>query len=98
MFPLTELLKAKAKFVWSSQCQHGFDSVKRLLGSSPVLAALRFNRAFMLQVDASQVGTGAVLLQEDKQGVVQPVSFFSKKFNRYQANYSVIEKEALELV
>lgn len=75
-----------------------FDNVKSLLCCSPVLAAPCFDRAFMLQVDVSQVGAGVVLLQGDDQGVVRPVSFFSKKFNRYQSNYSVIEKEALALV
>lgn len=38
------------------------------------------------------------MLQEDDQGVVRPISFFSKKFNRYQFNYSVIQKEALALI
>ncbi|XP_030260635.1 uncharacterized protein LOC115573802 [Sparus aurata] len=50
------------------------------------------------QVDASHVGAGAVLVQADEQGVDRPVSFFSKKFNRHQVNYSVVEKEALALV
>lgn len=44
------------------------------------------------------MGAGAVLLQEDDAGVVRPVSFFSKKFNGYQANFLVIKKEALALV
>jgi len=94
---LTELLKAKVKFVWSFACQQAFDSIKSLLCSSPVLAAPCFDKNLMLQVDARQVGAGAVLLQEDDQGVVRPVSFFSKRFNHYQFNYSVIEKEALAL-
>ncbi len=79
VFPLTELLKAKAKFVWSFECHQAFENVKCLLCSSPVLAAPRFDRAFILHVDASQVGAGAVLLQENDQGVVRPVSFFSRK-------------------
>ena len=41
---------------------------------------------------------GPVLMQSDDQGVVRPVSFFSKKFNRHQLNCSTIEKEALPLV
>lgn len=86
------------KFDWSACCQQAFDNVKMLLCSAPVLAAPCFDRAFMLQVDASQVGAGAVLLQRDDQGLVRPVSFFSKKFNSYQSNYSVIEKEALSLI
>ena len=98
MFPLTELLKAKVKFVWSSECQQAFDNVRSVLCSSPVLAAPCFARAFMLQVHASQVGAGAILLHSDDQGVVRPVSFFSKKFDNYQQNYSIIEKEALSLI
>ncbi len=98
VFPLTELLKTKMKFDWSASCQQAFDNVKLLLCSAPVLAAPCFDRAFLLQVDASQVGAGAVLLQGDDQGLVRPVSFFSRKFNSYQSNYSVIEKEALSLI
>lgn len=99
VFPLTELLKADSKFVWSDECQQAFENVKTLLCSCPVLAAPCFSRPFQLQVDASQVGAGAVLLQGgEEDGVLRPVCFFSRKFNRYQSNYSVIEKEALALV
>ena len=49
-------------------------------------------------MDASNLGAGAVLLQQDATGIERPVSFFSRKFNSYQLNYSVIEKEALALI
>jgi len=98
VFHLTELLRDKVKYTWSVDCQRAFDNVKSLLCSSPVLAAPCFDRPFSLEVDASQVGAGAVLLQGDNEGVVRPVSFFSKKRNCYQKNYSVIEKEALSLI
>lgn len=96
--PLTDLLKSRVKFVWSVQAQCAFDNVKALLCSSPVLPAPQFNKPFTLQVDGSYVGAGAVLLQADVEGVERPVGFFSKKFNSYQLNYSVIEKEALALI
>ena len=63
-----------------------------------MLTAPQFDKPFTLQVDASHVGTGAVLLQADVTRVERPVGFFSKKFNSYQLNYSVIEKEALALI
>lgn len=44
------------------------------------------------------MGAGGVLLQEDEYGIDRPVSFFSRKFNRHQLNYSVVEKEALALI
>lgn len=53
---------------------------------------------FKLEVDASKVGTGAVLLQEDEQGIDHPVSYFSCKFNKHQLKYSTIEKETLALL
>ncbi len=96
--PLTDLLKADVKYVWSSICQQAFSQLKDLLSSAPVLAAPRLDRPFNLQVDASDAGAGAVLLQVDEKGVERPVSYFSKKFKGYQRNYSVIEKEALALV
>lgn len=51
-----------------------------------------------MEVDASAVGAGAVLLQEDVTGVDHPVCCFSQKFNKHQLNYSTIEKEALSLL
>ncbi|KAL0150446.1 hypothetical protein M9458_054263 [Cirrhinus mrigala] len=96
--PLTDLLKSKRNFEWTANCQRAFDNAKLLLSTAPVLVAPRWDRAFQIQVDASQVGAGAVLLQKDDDGVDRPVSFFSKKFNSYQLNYSTIEKETLALV
>lgn len=96
--PLTDLLKGKAEYIWSSSCQNAFDSAKALLCTAPVLAAPRFDQPFKLHTDASDVGVGAVLLQENAQGIDCPVSFFSRKFNKHQYNYSVIEKEALALI
>lgn len=83
--------------MWSPKCQLAFESIKALLCAAPVLAAPRLNQPFKLQVDASHVGAGAVLLQE-WEGVNGSVCYFSKKFNLHQLNYSTIEKEALALI
>lgn len=96
--PLTNLLSPKVDFVWTVACQHAFDCVKLLLSHAPVLAAPNCSRPFTLEVDASAVGAGAVLLQEDDSGVSHPVSYFSRKFNKHQLAYSTIEKETLSLL
>lgn len=96
--PLTNLLKSSVKFDWSPECQQAFENAKLLLSSAPVLAAPQLDQPFQIQVDASQVGAGAILLQRDKNGVDRPVCYFSRKFNRHQSNYSTIEKEALALI
>ena len=57
-----------------------------------------FDLPFKLSVDASNFGVGAVLSQDDENGVEHPVSFYSKKLNQHERAYSTIEKEALALI
>lgn len=96
--PLTNLLSPSQQFVWSAECQHAFESIKALLCCAPVLAAPDFTTPFKLEVDASALGAGAVLIQEDRDSIEHPVCYFSRKFNKHQINYSTIEKEALALL
>lgn len=96
--PLTDLLKVLRTFIWNLTCQDAFGLFKALLTSAPVLAAFRWDRPFKMNVHASEIGAGAVLLQDDEEGIERPVCFFSRKFLSYQSNYLVIEKEGLVLV
>ena len=96
--PLTNLLSKKVKFVWTDDCQLVFDKVKLLLQKSPVLKSPDYEKPFKLIIDSSDVETGSVLVQEASDGLDHPVSYFSKKFLKYQKNYSVVEKETLGLV
>ena len=65
---LTSFASPKVPFQWSEKCQFAFEAAKALLCSAPVLAAPDFVRPFKLEVDASALGVGAVLLQEDERG------------------------------
>lgn len=46
-----------------------------------MLAAPDFSKQFKLEVDASAVGMGAVLLQEEGSGLGKPVSFLISSAN-----------------
>ena len=91
--PLTNLLGERVKFIWTDNCQKSFKKLKAILKSTPVLLAPSFDKEFKLAVDASDVGAGSVLLQEDDNGVDHPVCYYSKKINKHQRNYSIMEKE-----
>ncbi len=67
--PLTDLLSPSRQCFWSAESQGAFETIKQLLCSSPVLAAPNFYLHFKLDVDVSTVGAGAVLLQEDEEGI-----------------------------
>ena len=96
--PLTQLLKKNSKFHWSVSCQTAFDNSKSLLTSNPVLITPDYQKPFNLAVDASDIGVGAVLFQETQDHVEKPISYFSKKFDKHQKNYSTIEKECLAIL
>lgn len=96
--PLTDLISPSEPFVWSEGCQQAFESLKGLLCCTPVLSAPNFSLPFKLEIDASAVGAGEVLLQEDSQGTDHPASYFSRKFDKHQLRYSTIEKETLALL
>ena len=59
--------------------------------------APNFTKEFKLAVDASDTGAGSVSMQEYSIGVDHTVSYFSKRVNKHQKNYSTIEKECLSL-
>ena len=95
---LTNLSNKKVKFVWTDDYHLAFDKVKVLLQKSPALKRPDYEKPFKLMIDCSDVGTGSVSVQEASDGLDHPDSYFSKKFLKYQKNYSVVEKETLSLV
>ena len=49
-------------FEWTQLHQESFDKLKLALTSAPVLAYLDYGKPFLLEMDASLKGLGAVLL------------------------------------
>ena len=82
--PLTTLLRKNESLSWSPNCQQAFEYIKCILVSQPVLTDHNFRKPFKLMVDASDVGCGVVILQEDDSEIDPFVSYCSHKFNTHQ--------------
>ena len=78
--PFTNLLRKGRRFAWDDECSRAFQAVKDVLSTFPILRTPNFDKPFSIAVDACDVGTGAVLLEESDDGVLHPVSYCSKKF------------------
>jgi RNase H-like domain found in reverse transcriptase len=63
--PLTDLLKKEILFEWTSKCTIAVKELKQIVTSEPVLVLPDPTRQFVLEVDASQYATGAILYQAD---------------------------------
>ncbi|CAJ0932073.1 unnamed protein product [Ranitomeya imitator] len=97
--PLTDLTKKGADVVnWSSAAVEAFQELKRRFSSAPVLCQPDVSLPFQVEVDASEIGAGAVLSQRSSDGsVMKPCAFFSRKFSPAERNYDVGNRDLLAM-
>ncbi|GFW81218.1 retrovirus-related Pol polyprotein from transposon opus [Trichonephila clavipes] len=93
MRTIVPIKKKGAKFNWSGEAQDSFDQIKRTLTESPILQLPNFSEQFNFFTDASGVGIGAVLQQNQK-----PIAFASRTLNKAERNYTVTERECLVVI
>ena len=96
--PLNRLLQKDVKFIWDQGCQDAFKSLKEQLITSPILGFPDTNRNYTLYTDASDIGIGAVLTQNNENGTERVISYASKAFSGAEKNWSTTEKEAFAIV
>jgi hypothetical protein len=61
---ITDLLKKGEKYVWNAGRDEAFQTLKKLMTTSLVLAQLNITRSFDVYYDASGTGLGCVLMQK----------------------------------
>ncbi|XP_060539018.1 uncharacterized protein LOC132709560 [Pantherophis guttatus] len=101
--PLTDLLKTGSPAMkprpgqplqWDLTCQQAFETLKGLFAKEPVLKHPDPEQPFVIQADASDVAVGAVLLQKNNQGDLQPCAYTSRKLTDTERRWAAWEKEA----
>lgn len=90
--PLTNLLK-KDGFRWDAATEEAFCKLKQAMSEVPTLRLPDFNKQFILEIDASNNGIGAVLVQEGK-----PIAFLSQALAPRYLRLSIYEKELLAVL
>ena len=97
--PLTDLTKKGQpnKVPWEQAQEKAYATLKQDLMSEPILHLPDCTKSFVLRTDASDVGLGAVLMQEHE-GKLFPVSYASRKLSPRERRYSTIERECLAIV
>ncbi|KAL0199697.1 hypothetical protein M9458_002884, partial [Cirrhinus mrigala] len=96
--PLTALTKpSRGDFQLTPEAIQAFKKLCHLFTTAPVLIHPNPAKPFVVEVDASDVGVGAVLSQRGPDEKLHPCSFFSRKFNPTQQRYGVGDRELLAI-
>ncbi|WVZ90444.1 hypothetical protein U9M48_036746 [Paspalum notatum var. saurae] len=91
--PMTSLTKKNAKFIWSPKCEEGFQELRKLLTTAPVLAQPDVTKPFDVYCDASGQGLGCVLMQEGR-----VIAYASRQLRKHEANYPTHDLELAAVV
>ena len=95
--PLTKLLKKETKFNWNEECETSFLKLKREFKNNVTLKHPDPSKPYIVETDASGYAVGGILSQEDEDGELRPVAFYSRKFSPAEENYEVYDQELLAI-
>ena len=81
------------KFEWDEKCQSSFDQLKKILVETPVLTQPTLSREYTMYNDASRIGLGSVLMEDEK-----VVAYSSRQMKLSKHNYSTHDLELAMVV
>jgi len=84
-------------FQWTEEQDGAFSRLKEALISAPVLGMPTGSGTFYLDCDASDIGLGAVL-SEDQNGSEVVIAYASRTLSKAERNYDVTRRELLAVV
>ena len=103
--PLQGLLKSDSEFIWTQVHDKAFENLKQAICKDITLQFFDSDLPLYIEVDASQKGIGAIMLQPDKNhkntsnteipNNLRPVAHASKTLTSCENNHSNIERELL---
>ena len=99
--PLTQKICKDQPESWDTLAEEelrAFEQLKRNLVTAPILALPREGHAYTLDTDASEYQLGCCLLQEQPDGALHPIGYWSRSLTTAEKNYSSTEKECLAIV
>lgn len=96
--PITALTRktAPSHFQWTPKAEAAFIELRRRFSSEPILITPNPSLPFIVEVDASELGVGAILSQRSSSdGKVHPCAYYSRGLSPAERNYDVGDRELL---
>jgi hypothetical protein len=91
--PMTEFLKKGVKFSWNEKCEEAFHTLRAHLTTAPVLAQPDNSKPFDIYCDASGIGLGCVLMQNNR-----VIAYASRALRTDEQNYPTYDLELAAVI
>ena len=98
MKPLSNLNKKDCPFRWPDAFAKAFDKMKTLVTNAPVRRHYDRSKLEVLEINSSDYVNEGVLSQENDDGILHPIAFYSKNLLPAECNYDIYDKELLAIV
>lgn len=95
--PLTILTKKNEPWRFESEQISAFNELKEILINRPVLTLYNPQASIEVHTDASKLGIGAILLQDDGKGL-QPIAYYSRQTSPEEQKFHSYELETLAVI
>ena len=86
------------KWKWDPEQQVAFTQLKEAFTSAPILRRFDFEQDVIVETDASDYVSAAVLSQYNDDGVLHPVAYFPKKHSPVECNYEIYDKVLMAII
>ena len=94
--PLSRLTSTRIRFLWDQEAEKVFQELRKRFTTAPILIHTDPESQFIVEVDASNVGVGAILSQRSAgDSKVHPCAFYSHRLSPAEQNYDIGNKELL---
>ena len=89
---ITAMLRKDSEIKCTFESHDSFDQIKKSLTEAPILIIPDYSKDFLIFSFASFNIVAAVLLQENVEGLKQPIAFFSRALRDAEIKYNIMEK------
>jgi hypothetical protein len=91
--PMTERLKKGVEFSWDQKCEDAFHTLRAYLATALVLVQPNVSKPFDIYCDASGIGLGCVLMQDNR-----VIAYASRALRTHEQNYPTHDLELAAVI
>lgn len=92
---MMKLTGKSVNFQWSPDCESSFKALKQAFTSAPIFRHFDYDKPYILEKVVSNYVSAGIVSQENNNGVLHPVAFYSKKHSSAECKYKIYDTKMM---